>query len=572
VQAADPTRTTSDGAEERGPRRVGAVDGTRPEGLTSDEPLAEDVTTEQPAVADPDGGGGASTGRSTAIFALWTAVSRVAGLAREIIAAHMFGVKGAINAFVIAFQIPNLLRSLVADAALSAAFVPMFARLREEGRDEEARRLTGALIGLITMVLGGITLIAILTAPWVMPFFGWNLPDEQIDNLVGLSQVMFPIVLLLGLTGLVMGLLQSYGEFTTSAFAPVLWNVVILLGLVGITPLLDGDRRIYGYAIGILVGTAVQLLYLLPGLRGKGPFPLSLGLRNANVRTVLVMMLPVTIGLGMINVNATVDTYIAQKVSEESVRAIDAAFRLYILPQGIFSVAVSTILFPALSRMAARTDLRGMGEVITSGTRQIFFMLVPSSIVLALLAVPVTRLVYERGEFDAAATALTSDALFYFVFGLVFNGASLLLIRAFFSLQQPWTPTKIAGATVLLNAVLNLIFIIPLGTGGIPLATSVSSLLSFIVLIVLLARRIEGVDFRAIADGVGRTLIAGVLMGAWAYGFWHLLDDALGRSLPAQIVSVGGAIGLATLAYLAVCHGLRMREIAMLSQLRSRLR
>ncbi len=503
---------------------------------------------------------------------MWTAVSRVAGLAREIVAAHMFGVKGAINAFVIAFQIPNLLRSLVADAALSAAFVPMFARLREEGREEEARRLTGALIGLISMVLGAITLVAIVTAPWVMPFFGWNLPEDQIDNLVGLSQVMFPIVVLLGLTGLVMGLLQSYGEFSSSAFAPVLWNVVILVGLVGITPFLEGDQRIYGYAVGILVGTVVQLTYLLPGLRGKGPFPLSLGFSNPHVKTVLVMMLPVTIGLGMINVNAVVDTYIAQKVSEESVRAIDAAFRLYILPQGVFSVAVSTILFPALSRMAARTDLRGMGEVITTGTRQIFFMLVPSSIVLALLAVPVTRLVFERGEFDAAATALTSESLFYFVFGLVFNGASLLLIRAFFSLQQPWTPTKIAGATVALNAALNLVLIIPLGTGGIPLATSISSLVSFLALLTLLARRIEGVDFCSIADGMAHTLVAGAMMGAWAYGFWHLLDEGLGRSLPAQIVSVGVAIALATLAYLAVCHGLRMREVQVLSQLRSRLR
>jgi len=530
---------------------------------------AADATSEIPQVTESKT---SSTGRSTALFAIWTAVSRVAGLAREIIAAHMFGVKGAINAFVIAFQIPNLLRSLVADAALSAAFVPMFARLREEGREEEARRLTGALIGLITMVLGGITLLAIVTAPWVMPFFGWNLPDDQIDNLVGLSQVMFPIVVLLGLTGLVMGILQSYGEFASSAFAPVLWNIVILLGLIGITPFLEGDQRIYGYAIGILVGTVVQLLYLLPGLRGKGPFPLSLGFGNRHVKTVIVMMLPVTIGLGMINVNAVVDTFIAQQVSEESVRAIDAAFRLYILPQGIFSVAVSTVLFPALSRMAAREDHDGMGDVITSGTRQIFFLLVPSSVFFAVLATPVTRLVFERGEFDAAATALTSDALFYFVFGMVFNGASLLIIRAFFSLQLPWTPTKIAAATVALNAVLDLILIIPFGTGGIPLATSIASFVSFVVLLVVLRSQIRGIDFGAILNGFVQTAIASVFLGAWAFGLWHALDSALGRSLPAQLLSVGAAMALSPLAYLAVCRGLGMREVAMLGQLRGKLR
>lgn len=528
-----------------------------------------EATAEIPEVTEKKA---SSTGRSTAVFAVWTAVSRVAGLAREIIAARMFGVKGAINAFVIAFQIPNLLRSLVADSALSAAFVPMFARLREEGKEEEARRLAGALLGLITMVLGGLTLIAIVTAPWVMPFFGWNLPADQIDNLVGLSQVMFPIVLLLGLTGLVMGILQSYGEFTTSAFAPVLWNIVILVGLIGVTPFLHGDRRIYGYAVGILVGTVVQLLYLLPGLRGKGPFPLSLGFSNRHVRMVLIMMLPVTIGLGLINVNAVVDTFIAQRVSEESVRAIDAAFRLYILPQGIFSVAVSTVLFPALSRMAAREDHEGMGDVITTGTRQIFFLLVPSSVFLAVLATPVTRLVFERGEFDAAATDLTAGALFYFAFGLVFNGASLLLIRAFFSLQEPWTPTRIAGAAVAFNAILDLILIIPFGTGGIPLATSIASFLTFFALLLLLRREIGGIDLRSIADGFARTLFASVFFGAWAFGLWHAIDGALGRSLPAQLLSVGAATVLAPLAYLGVCRGLRMREIDMLVQLKRKLR
>lgn len=530
---------------------------------------AADATSEIPKLTEKTA---PSTGRSTALFAVWTAVSRVAGLAREIIAAHLFGVKGAINAFVIAFQIPNLLRSLVADAALSAAFVPMFARLREDGREEEARRLAGALIGLITMVLGGVTLLAIVTAPWVMPLFGWSLPDDQIDNLVGLSQVMFPIVVLLGLTGLVMGLLQSYGEFSSSAFAPVLWNVVILLGLVGVTPFLDGEQRIYGYAFGILVGTVVQLLYLLPGLRGKGPFPLSLGFGNRHVKTVLVMMLPVTIGLGMINVNAVVDNVIVQIVSEESVRAVDAAFRLYILPQGIFSVAVSTVLFPALSRMAAREDRGGMGAVVTTGTRQIFFLLVPSSVFLAVLATPITRLVFQRGEFDAAATDLTSSALFYFSFGLVFNGASLLLIRAFFSLQEPWTPTKIAGAAVLANVILDLVLIIPLGTGGVPLATSIVSLLTFLVLLVVLRREISSIDFRSIADGFVRALVASVFLGVWAFGIWHAIDGGLGRSLPAQLVSVGAAALIAPLAYLAVCRGLGMREITMLMQLKRKLR
>ncbi len=503
---------------------------------------------------------------------MWTAVSRVAGLARESIASAMFGTKGPAAAFAIAFNIPNLLRSLVADAALSAAFVPMFARLREEGKEEEARRLAGALIGLISMVLGALSLLAIVSAPWVMPLFGHGWSKEQLDLLVGLSQVMFPIVVLLGLTGLVMGLLQSYGQFSSSAFAPVLWNIAILLGLLVIAPILDGNNRIYGYAIGIVVGTTIQLLYLLPGLRGRGPFPLSLGRHNPHVRQVLVMMLPTTIALGMINVNATVDIMVAKQVSDQSIRAIEAAFRLYILPQGVFSVAIATVLFPLLARMAARNDHAGMGQVVTDGIRQIFFMLVPSAMFLALLATPVTRLINEHGEFTASDTTLTAGALLFFVLGLVFNGASLLLIRAFFSLQLPWTPTKIAAATVVLNLVLDLVLIIPLGTSGIPLATSIGSLVSFLALLVLLSRQIPGIDFSSIIDGFVKTLVAAVFLAAWAYGLWHALDGVVGRSLVGQVVSLLGATIMGTFAYLAACHGMQLREMAVLSMLRSKLR
>lgn len=484
----------------------------------------------------------------------------------------MFGTTGPAAAFAIAFNIPNLLRSLVADAALSAAFVPMFARLREAGKEEEARRLAGALIGLITMVLGGLTLLSIATAPWIMPLFGHGWSKEQIDLLVGLSQVMFPIVVLLGLTGLVMGLLQSFGQFSTSAFAPVLWNVAILFGLVGIAPFLHGSDRIYGYAVGIVLGTTIQLLYLLPGLRGRGPFPLSLGRGNPHVRQVLVMMLPTTIALGMINVNATVDTQVAKQVSQQSIRAIDAAFRLYILPQGVFSVAIATVIFPLLARMAARNDHAGMGRAVTDGLRQIFFMLVPSAMFLALLATPVTRLINQHGEFTASDTSLTAGALLYFVLGLVFNGASLLLIRAFFSLQLPWTPTKIAAATVVLNLVLDLLLIIPLGTSGIPLATSIGSFVSFLALLVLLSRTLPGIDFRAIAHGFAATLLASVFLGAWAYGLWHALDGVLGRSLAGQIASLLGATIMGAVAYLVACHGMQLREMSLLKSLRSKLR
>jgi putative peptidoglycan lipid II flippase len=521
---------------------------------------------------EPSGRPGAA-GRSTAIFAIWTAVSRVAGLVREIIAAAIYGVGPAIDAFVVAFQVPNLLRSLVADSALSAAFVPKFTELDELGRRREAARLAGAFIGLISLVLGLISIVAIITAPWVMPLFAPSLPDDATDLLVRLSQIMFPIVVMLGLTGLVMGILQASGEFAATAFVPVLWNVVIIAALLGITPFLEGDDRIYAYAIGILVGTAVQLLYLLPGLRGKGPFPLSLGRGNPHVRGVLLSMIPVTVALGLINFTLVVNSFFADRIEGEGhIRALDAAFRLYILPQGIFSVAVSTVLFPMISRMAARQDIAGMGRVVTDGIRQIFFLLIPATAFLALLAEPVTRLVFEHLNFDAAATELTSGALLFFTVGLVFNGGSLLLIRAFFALKQTRVPMRVAVGTLLVNAILDLALVGPLGVEGIALATSVASFVGFMALAILLQRQIGGLDLDSIRDGFLRTCVAGLWLGAVSWATWEVLDDALGRSLPAQIVTVGAALVTGTLAYISAARGLELPELRAMARVVRSLR
>ena len=520
----------------------------------------------RPEVSEQKGARG--RGRSTAIFAFWTGVSRVAGLVREMIAAAIFGTTGAINAFVIAFAVPNLLRSLVADSALSAAFLPVFTQLEEQGRPREARRLAGALVGVIAVGLGLISFLAVITAPWVMPLFAPGLSAQLQDETVRLAQIMFPIVVLLGLTGLASAVLQAGDRFAPTAFVPVLWNMVIIVLLVVATPFVAEDQRITVYAVAILVGTLAQLLWLLPPLRGLGPFPLSLGLRNPHVRRVLVLMLPVTIGLGLINVNLVVDGIFATLVSDEAPRAIDAAFRLYLLPQGIFSVAIATVLFPTISRLAARDDVEGMRTTLADGLRQIFFMLLPASAFLLVLAEPTVRLVYERGAFDAASTQLTATALTYFAIGLAFNGASLLVIRAFFSMQMPMVATKVAAFGVVLNVVLDAAFYKPLGTGGIPLSTSISSIITFLVLVWLLERELGGLHRAWILHGVARSLVASGVSVLFAWSVWRTLDDALGRSTIAQIVTMSLTLAASAAGVLATAFALDMHELKALAQLR----
>ena len=474
--------------------------------MSSEVPLATDAS---PGPARrPRGAAG-----STAIFAVWTAVSRVVGFVREIVASILFGTSGQASAFTIAFNAPNLLRSLVADSALSAAFVPAFTRLQEQGRHADARRLAGALAGFVTLALSAVTIVAVLAAPWIMPLFAPGLDADFRDELVLLSQIMFPIVVLLALTGLVMAIQQAAGQFVASAFVPVLWNLVIIASLVWSTIALPEHERIYAYAAGIVLGTLGQLLYLLPKLRGLGPFPLSSGLRNPEVHRVLRLMLPVTVGLGLINVSATIGFWFASLVDDGGPRALEAAFRLYILPQGIFSVAISTVLFPAISRQAAKGEHRAMRVTIVDGLRQIFFLLLPATAFLMVLAEPIVRVLYEYGKWSAESTAITSEALLFYAIGLVFNGASLLLIRAFFSLQKATIATKVALGGVIVNTILDAALYRPMGIGGIALATSITSLVTFLALAWLLAGELGGLRGRSVVGG-----FIGACGGCGGYG------------------------------------------------------
>ncbi len=385
--------------------------------------------------------------RSTAFFSLATAASRIAGLAREVVAAGYYGVNGPMSAFTIAFQVPNLVRALFADAALQPAFVPVFTEQLEKKNYREAFRLASTLLLLVTLVLGAITAFFVLLAPVIMPLFAPGFEGALLDLTVTLSQVLFPILILLGLSGVVVGILNSYDRFGAFAISPLFWNLTIIAVLVFLIPHFHGQDRIYAYAIGILVGTLVQLLIPTFDLRNTPfKFEWSFEWRNPDVRRVLLLMLPVTISLGLINFNMLINSLFGSLVSDQSPAAIDKAFRIYQLPQGIFSVAIATVLFPTLARFAARGEHENLRATMANGMRQILFVLLPATAAVLVLSEPMIRLVYQRGEFTPEQTTLVATALFWFAFSLPTNGLYLLQTRTFFSLQRPWMATGLAGA------------------------------------------------------------------------------------------------------------------------------
>jgi putative peptidoglycan lipid II flippase len=505
--------------------------------------------------------------RSTAFFSIATAASRVAGLGREVVAAGYYGISGPMSAFTIAFQVPNLIRALFADAALQPAFVPIFTELLGKKDYKEAFRLASTMLLLVTMVLGAITALFVLLAPVIMPLFAPGFEGEILDLTVALSQILFPILVLLGMSGIVVGILNSYDRFGAFAISPLFWNLAIIAVLVVLEPMFEGQDRIYAYAIAILVGTLIQLLIPAWDLRNTPyRFSFSFDWRHPGVRRVLVLMLPVTISLGLINFNLVINSFFGSLVSEQAPAAIDKAFRIYQLPQGIFAVAITTVLFPTLARFANAGEIDDLRTTMANGMRQILFVLVPAAAAVLVLSEPMIRLIYERGEFGAGETEVVATALFWFAFSLPTNGLFLLLTRTFFSLQRPWIPTWIAAGNLVVTAGAALA-LYHLGVGGIVASTAIATAASVVAQGVILRRLLHGLEIGRLISAAVRITIAAAGLAAISWIVWDVLDEMLGRGLAGQIVSLGLALGAGGTVYVAIAKLLQVAELEQMSRL-----
>jgi putative peptidoglycan lipid II flippase len=504
--------------------------------------------------------------RNTAIFSIATGLSRIAGLIREIVAARFFGTFPSYSAFTIAFQVPNLVANLFANAALSAAFVPVFTELLQEGKRKQALRLASTVFWIMLIALGAVTAFFILAAHVVMPLFIGAGSNVSGALTAGLAQVLFPVVLLLGLNGLLVGILQSYDRFGVAAISPLVWNVVIVVGVIVLHPSMHSDHGIYAYAIAILAATAVQLAMAGAALRQIDyRLGFQIDWRDPRVKQVFVLMLPVTIGLGIVNldqlINSVFGTLVHTTPRGEAPGAINYAFRIYMLPQGMFSVAVATVLFPTMSRQAARRDARGMRRALAIGMRQINLLLIPAAAFLMVLSTPVVRLIYQHGKFDATSTHLTSIALFWFAISLPFGGINLLLTRTFFALKRPWIPTGLAAMNIVVDIVVSVALYKPLGIAGLVLGTAIANALMTGLQLRRLRTGFNGrLEGRQTMMITVRIAAAAALLAGVSWVVWDLLDHLLGRTIGAQIVAVGAAAAAGGFIYMRAVLAMRIPE------------
>jgi putative peptidoglycan lipid II flippase len=345
--------------------------------------------------------------------------------------------------------------------------------------------------------------------------------------------------------------------------------VVIVVLLVVLRPSFHGGQQLYAYAIAWLVATVVQLIMVASALR-RIDFRLQLTIdwHDPRVKQVFVLMLPVTIGLGIINLDQLLNSAFGALVSPQAPAAINQAFRIYLLPQGMFSVAVATVLFPTLSRMAAVRDPRNMRRAVGTGMRQINLLLIPAAALMIVLATPMVRLIYQHGSFHAADTHRVSIALFWFAFSLPFAGLNLLLTRTFFAVKRPWIPTRLAAVNMVVDIIVSVALYKPLGIAGLVIGTAVANM---VMAALQMDRLRAGLNGRLEGDQTlmitARIVLASAIMAAVAWIVWKALDALLGLGLIAQLVSVGLALGLAVYLYSRLVLAMRIPEARQIERL-----
>ena len=505
------------------------------------------------------------------IVASATAVSRVVGLGREVLTAGFYGVTPDYNVFVSVSVVPNLIRQLFADAAISAAFVPVLTALLTEGNVDRARRLTGTLLGFMLVVVGLVCVFLVLVATPVSHLLYPKLTGSAASGHLAatLLQILVPTVLVLALAGVLTGVLYAHERFTMPAVVSIVWNVVIIVFMT----VWHSDWGVYALAWGTLAGTVVELVLLMLAMRSAGePLRLNFHFGDPYLRRVLALMVPITITLGILNFNALIDTFFAQFVSDSAAAEIGYSFRLYQLPQGIFAVTIGTVLFPSLSRFAARHDMDRFRDTLSLGVRQMVFVSLPFLAWFTVMAVPVVRLVYERGTFGAAATHEVSLALAAFAVGLTFANANIMFNRGFQSLQKPWLPLFVGLVNLALNAVLDWLLLRPLGVAGITLSTSLVSIFNLVVLVWLLRRQIGAIDGRRIAVAAGGAVVCALALAAVSGGLWTALRGFADRGFFALLVAVLIAVGAGGAVYLGLARLLKLEELAVVRQLVRRRR
>ena len=482
-------------------------------------------------------------------------LSRILGLVRDLVTAYFFGAGMAADAFFVAFRLPNLLRRLLAEGALTVSFIPIFTEyLHERGRDE-AFQLAKAALMLFSIVLAVVSILGVLLSPYIVYVFAPGFTDdpEKFKLTVLLARIMFPYIFLIGLVALAMGVLNSLGRFAAPALSPVMLNIGMIAAVFLLTSRFQPP--ILALAIGVIVGGILQVLLQIPSMaKEKGLLGVSFNFKHPALKRIGLLMAPAALGAAVYQFTVFINTLLASFLPQGSVSYLYYADRVMQFPLGVFAIAIGTAVLPTMSRQAAQRDMQALGHTLSFSMRLVFFITIPATVGIIVLAKPIVTLLFQRGQFDKISSDATTQALIAYAVGLCALSAVQVLVRVFYSLQDTKTPAKIAAYSLLGNMVLGVSLMLPLKHVGLALASTGGSILNFFLLVIVLRKRLGRIDGRNIARSATKNLVWALGMALVVYLVgrvgWGIIGNHSLRLLVKVVVGISA--GGSTYAVLAL--------------------
>ncbi len=509
--------------------------------------------------------------RSASMVSIAVMCSRVLGLIREQTFAVLFGAGFAYDAFVVAFRIPNLLRDLFGEGALSAAFVTVFSDYDETRGPEATWKLAGNVLVFFTILLSIITLVGILYADKIVLALV-NADFEKIPDKVALTHlltmIMFPFLIFISLSSVVMGILNTKGRFFIPALASSFFNLGSIIGGVSLAFILgrNGQPSIVGMAIGTLIGGMLQLVGQLPSLfHSDFKFRPRLNLKDPGLHRILKLMAPAVFGLAALQINVFINTYFASSLQQGSLSWLNYAFRFFQLPVGVFGVAISVAALPLLSRQAAIKDFNRLKETFISALTLAFSLTIPATVGLILLAVPIIRITFEHGSFTAVDTLKTAEALRFYALGLFAYASVKVMVPVFYALDDTRYPVAGSFLAVGVNILIILLTIASLQHRAMALSISVAMTANFLFLGIILYRKLAGYSLSYLATGLGKVFTAALLMGIYIYIMGIILFQWMRKGFLYDLSGLFFLVATGSILYGIALYLLRLREIQLLT-------
>jgi putative peptidoglycan lipid II flippase len=534
---------------------------------------------------------GAQVARSAGIVSLAVMASRVLGLVREMVFAYFFGASKsyATDAFVMAFRIPNLLRDLFAEGALSSAFVPVFSEYLVKKDEKEAFRLSNLVATTLILILGTLVVLGIIFAPQIVNIFasGFKETPGKFELTVYMTRVMMPFILLVALAAQSMGILNARGRFGIPALSSSFFNIGSIIGGIIFAALLtdptfahpfsaikENPREgIIGMAYGVLIGGFMQYAVQWPSLRRAGfRYRPMLDFIDPGFRRIFKMMGPAVIGTAAVQINILINSNFASSIPGNGpVAWLQYAFRLMQFPIGVFGVAIATATLPTISKSAALKEMSDYKETLASSIRLVFLLTIPSAVGLIVLSRPIIAMIYQRGDFTPFDAEHTAGALAFYALGLAGYSAIKILAPAFYALGDARTPMLISLVMILINFFMNWAMVGILQERGLALSTSTVALLNFALLYSIMSRRVGGIEGRATAAAVAKIVLASAGMGAACWVVSYFLSRALSDSQIARVVNVFASVAVGAVVFYLIARALGVKELAGVGAIISRL-